>query len=127
MEKYKIIKESRKWIGGEYGNRILALRDIPTKGVKAGDVGGWLGENATLSQEGDSWIGYNAIVCGHAAVSENAGIYDNAVIGGHANICGDAAVYGNAAVYLGRISGDARVCGMAQIYHDIDMTTGKIN
>ena len=49
--------------------QIQALVDIPSIGVKAGDLGGWLESEANLSQMGDAWVSGNAWVFGNAIVS----------------------------------------------------------
>jgi UDP-3-O-[3-hydroxymyristoyl] glucosamine N-acyltransferase len=85
-------------------HRIRALRDIPRFGVKAGDLGGWVGNEDNLSQDGDCWIG------GNAEVYENALVYGNAQIGVNAQVTEYAWVFGNA-----QILGYAQVCGNARV------------
>lgn len=53
-------------------HQIRATRDIPSAGVKAGDVGGWI-ESAELTNgdarvSGDAWVSGNAQVSGDARV-----------------------------------------------------------
>ena len=59
--------------------RIKACRDIPKRGVRKGDIGGYVTDKMTLSHEGDCWIGGNAIVHG-AAVTGNALVSGNAIV-----------------------------------------------
>ena len=66
--------------------RIRALRDIPTQGVKVGDLGGWLQSEHNLSQDGSAWV------------SANARVYGNALVYGSAQVSGSARVYGSAQV-----------------------------
>lgn len=66
--------------------QIVALRDIPRHGVKAGDRGGWIESEDNLAQEGDAWL------------------FDNAVVSGRARIAGDVAVSGRA-----RLSGNMSI------------------
>ena len=44
--------------------RIRALRDIPERGVKSGDLGGWVESESNLSQHGTAWVSDNAWVSG---------------------------------------------------------------
>lgn len=60
--------------------RLVALRDIPEHGVKAGDLGGIVTSKSTLSHEGSCWISENAEVFGPVLVLNNAYIGDNASI-----------------------------------------------
>jgi hypothetical protein len=72
--------------------RIRALRDIPGAGVEAGDLGGFVGSEGNLSQEGDAWV------------------YDCAQVYGAARVYGDALVS-----YCARVSGHAQISGGARI------------
>ena len=47
-------------------HRIRALRDIPSAGVKAGDLGGWVEKEFNLSQSGTAWVSGTASVSGTA-------------------------------------------------------------
>ena len=49
-------------------HRIRALKDFGN--VKAGDLGGWVEHEGNLSQDGDCWIYYPAIVCGTAKLED---------------------------------------------------------
>ena len=62
MKKYELtdIRDCKLWDVSL--RRIRALRDIPRYHVKAGDLGGWVGPEKNLSQEGDCWVGGNARV-----------------------------------------------------------------
>jgi UDP-3-O-[3-hydroxymyristoyl] glucosamine N-acyltransferase len=59
--------------------RIKALRDIPERKVRRGDMGGYVTDKMTLSQQGECWIAGNAIVHG-ASVTGNAIVRDDAII-----------------------------------------------
>lgn len=82
--------------------RIVALRDIPSHGVIAGTIGGYVEEESNLSHEGDSWIGGDAMVCGRSIVR------DNAIVQGNAFVI-DSEVYDNADVFYECIVADSRV------------------
>lgn len=62
MKKYQMIQEP------DYLFRIKALIDIPSIGVKAGDVGGYIESEHNLSQEGNGWIFDISVVKGNARV-----------------------------------------------------------
>ena len=71
-------------------HRIRALRDIPSAGVKSGDLGGWIEKESNLSKYGDAWV------FGYARVYGGAEVCGNALVYGGAEVCGNALVYGNA-------------------------------
>ena len=89
-------------------HRIRALRDIPSAGVKSGDLGGWIEKESNLSKCGNAWVYDNAEVYGNAWVYDNAEVYGNARVCDNARVFGDARVCGDAEVY-----DNARVCGNA--------------
>lgn len=60
--------------------RIRALRDIPKHRVKAGDIGGFISSEANLSQEGDCWVGDDALVIDDAQVDGDALVCDYAEV-----------------------------------------------
>ena len=99
--KYELTDEAKN-IYGVTLHRIRALRDIPSAGVKSGDLGGWIEKESNLCQNGNAWVYGNAEVYGDAKVYGNAWVY------GNAEVYGDAKVYGNA-----EACGDAKVCGDA--------------
>lgn len=86
--KYVIFKEQ----GPVQFFRIMALRDIPRHGIKAGDVGGTVDGYHNLSQSGDCWIKETAIVLGHSKVSGNA------IVSGHSSVLRNVTISGNAVV-----------------------------
>lgn len=102
--------------------RIRALRDIPSAGVEAGDLGGWVEKEFNLSQSGTAWVSGNAEVSGNARVFCNARVSDYAEVFGNARVFGDARVYGTAEVSdNARVSGSARVSDRAEVLHAIVM------
>lgn len=60
--------------------RIQALRSIPERGIKKGDLGGYVSSPDTLSQDGTCWIGYNASALGKVHVLDDAYIGDRALV-----------------------------------------------
>lgn len=138
-KKYKFTGETMSWCG-RTARRIQALVDIPSKNVKAGDLGGWIENETNLDAIGAAWVADDAIVGDNARVFDNALVsgdaraYGNArlchasVLTGHAFLCDCAALYGhakvdgssfvgdNAIVYgLASIGGHARVLGHARL------------
>ena len=69
--KYELTNEAKN-INGITLHRIRALRDIPSAGVKSGDLGGWIEKEYNLRQNGDAQVCGNAQVCGDAQVCGNA-------------------------------------------------------
>lgn len=116
--------------------RIRALRDIPARNVKAGDLGGWVNRRDILSHEGDCWIGgeakvfsednSGAMVFGNALVTDEAIAYcqENAGI----RIFENAIVNDNVKIFLytrerfARIHGNARLSGNVVAHNPIEVT-----
>ena len=106
--------------------RIVALRDIPRHGVKAGDIGGYVDSRKTLSQEGECWIGDDAIVVDKSIVKHDAVVKGNAVVSG-TRVYHNAAIYGNARV--SEIPGlkKAMVTNSAQVYGEAQVVSSSID
>ena len=113
---YELIEEHVKHTAsGEEVFQIRAMRDIPAKSVKKGDLGGWVGKNVKLLD--NAWVSDNARVSGNAWVYENALVSGDALILGNACVHGNARVSGNALVYgNARVSGNALIYGYTQVY-----------
>lgn len=75
--------------------RIFALRDIPLHNVKAGDFGGYIGDEKILKQTDSAWVGGNAKVYGHSRVLKDSLVTDEAEVF-HSLLTGDVIVSGNA-------------------------------
>lgn len=70
MKKYELTEEMIEWFGRTL-YRIRACKDFETINgtmVQKGDLGGFIEKEDNLSQEGRSWVGDNAKVCGNAEV-----------------------------------------------------------
>ena len=117
--KYELTDETKN-INGITLHRIRALRDIPSVGVKSGDLGGWIEKESNLCQNDNAWVCGNAKVYGNARVCGNAEVYDDAWVCGNAKVYGNARVYDNAEVY-----GNARVYDNAEVYGNADYMTFK--
>ncbi len=48
--------------------QIQALRDIPSKGVKIGDLGGFIAHEQNLAHRGDCWVAIGEQVYGNSRV-----------------------------------------------------------
>ena len=134
-EKYKLlendtikVKEFGWWGDDRTLYRVEALVDIPRHGVKAGDIGGYVESEKSLSHYGDAWVGGSARVFKDARVKDNALVTDdaelkqkakaleNAVIGGTSELSQWSVAAGNAQVagaskmsWHSRADGDARL------------------
>ena len=116
--KYELTDEAKN-INGVTLHRIRALRDLPSAGVKSGDLGGWIEKESNLSQNGDAWVYGHAQVYGDARVCDNARVYDDALVCDNARVFDDALVCDNARVFgNARVYDDAEVCGNARVYDD---------
>ena len=113
-KKYEFTGETRALSSTTILHRIRAVIDIPSAGVNAGDIGGWIESDSNLSNSGDAWVGDDARVSGSAWVS------DDARVGGNARVSGDAWVGGDA-----RVSGDAWVGGNAWVVGDARINSNK--
>ncbi len=96
----------------------LEEKEFPVKVYESemGELGGWVESKKNLAQEGECWIGDNAVVLddaevfGDAKVSGSAEVGEYAVIGGKAEVGGEACVKGYAHVIGDAdVSGDKRV------------------
>ena len=106
--KYELTDETN----GSGLRRIRALRDIPSCGVKEGDLGGWVESEGNLTQEGDCWVFDDARVSGNARVFDDAQVFGNARVFGKAMVFGNAQVFDNA-----RVFDNAMVFGNAQVFN----------
>ena len=111
--KYEFTGEKKEYHGVLH--RIRAVRDFGN--VKAGDLGGWIESISNLSQEGNAWVGGDAIVCGNAVVSDDACVYGTSRVYNDACVYGNSRVYDNARVYdTSRVYGNAVVSGTAEVF-----------
>ena len=123
QRKYELT-EKFKMHNGKKLFQIRALIDLQ-RGVKAGELGGYVEKEENLRQTGNAWVFGNACVSGNtqvsggAEVSGDAEVYGDAEVSGNACVSGDAEVYGDARVYgSARVSGNACVSGDAEVYGD---------
>ena len=109
-KKYEFTGETRALSSTTILHRIRAVIDIPSAGVNAGDIGGWIESDSNLSHDNDAWVGGsawvfgNALVFGYARVDGSALVFGNALVDGNARVGGSAWVGGYA-----RVGGDAHI------------------
>lgn len=63
-------------------HRIKAERDIPARGVKKGDLGGFVELESNLSHSGMAWIANDGVAMFSASVRQNGLVKDNALVSG---------------------------------------------
>lgn len=114
--KYEFTNDKKTLATGEVLYRIRALRDIDRQSVKVGDLGGYVQNPKTLSQDGDCWIGGNAFVYGDSVVKDNAFVGRDAVVVKKSVIEGEATVSINAHVSSSVIKGIACVTDEVSVY-----------
>lgn len=105
-EKYCLTEETKKVrLDGTTCvlHRIKALRAIPAYGVEAGDLGGWVENEANLSQHDNSWVADDACVCNGAYVFGNARMRGNSKAWGGAKLYSNAQTNDRAVVCNGAI------------------------
>ncbi|MDO5099271.1 MAG: hypothetical protein Q4D85_11050 [Corynebacterium sp.] len=129
---FELTDECKVLATGERVFRIRAVRDIPERFVKAGELGGFVSSTHTADGKlrigPSAWVAGDAIVAGDARISGNALVYENACVFGSARVKGWARIGGNARVFdnavvknnarvrqNAEVSGQARVAGQAVV------------
>ena len=101
-------------------HQIKALRDIPERFVKKGDLGGFVQSEDNLSHEGSCWVFDQAMVFGSARVSGSARVFGSARLRDFAQVIDSAVVFGKA-----KVSGSAIVGGYA-VVRDSAQVSGEV-
>lgn len=70
-KKYEFTGETRALSSTTILHRIRAVIDIPSAGVNAGDIGGWIESDSNLSHDYDAWVGGDARVVSDAHINSN--------------------------------------------------------
>lgn len=70
-KKYEFTGETRALSSTTILHRIRAVIDIPSAGVNAGDIGGWIESDSNLSHSGNAWVSGDAWVVGDAHINSN--------------------------------------------------------
>lgn len=103
--KFKLIEDFYK---GRIVFRICSVKDFGR--MPAGSVGGIVEKESNLSQEGDSWIGYDSKVYGDSRVEGNATIAGNCTLRGNVLIKDSVTCYGKI-----KISGKVIISGGSKL------------
>ncbi len=104
-------------------HRIQALIDIPSIGVEAGDLGGYIEEESNLKHNGTCWVFDDAKVYGLTIIKDGATVRGNASVGGnqygYVIMKDTAAVYDNAKVYGNvTLAGSSKIYDHAEVYSE---------
>lgn len=95
------------WDEGDFVfKQIRALFDIPSHGVKAGDIGGYLEDESCLSHFGNAWVADSAMIHNSSCVSGGALVKDNAMLLLNCYLYGTVTVSGNARLYSTNLQGE---------------------
>ena len=94
-KKYEFTGETRELSPTRILHRIRAVIDIPSAGVNAGDIGGWIEYDSNLSHRGNAWVYGDARVYGDAWVGSNARVGGSARVSGYAQVSGYAHINSN--------------------------------
>lgn len=120
MNKY-ILSNKTKYVNGVLLLRIRAFRDIPSIGVKFGDLGGFVETTNNLSQFGTCWIHNDACVYGNAIVKDNSQVKDYSKVFGNVEISDNAILKDSCVVYSNsKVSGNAIVGTNARVKYNVN-------
>lgn len=95
-KKYKLTRETKKFLDGTVPHCIRAVRDfvlVDGTKIRAGDLSGWVENKENLSHNDEVWVGDDA------QVFEDARVYEKALVHGKAQVCGEARVHERAQVF----------------------------
>ena len=113
-KKYELIDgQPRVTESGARLHQIRALRDIPSIGIKAGELGGWIEKEDNLSQKGNCWV------FPHSFVYDNATVSGNACVGGGAQISGEARLTDDTRVWKARVYDRVTLKGFARVMENV--------
>lgn len=94
--------------------RIESLIDDPERGIKKGQLGGYIKGYKNLIDR--AWVGDEAVVCGNAIVMNSAMVYGKASVSGEARVMDNSKVFGGARIDISaKVGGNATVCENALI------------
>jgi carbonic anhydrase/acetyltransferase-like protein (isoleucine patch superfamily) len=111
--------EQRKYVAYEYYTESFLEPLTRIIRISDGLVGGYIGDNAYLSQKDDCFVSDNAKVYDNATVRDRAEVYDHATVRDNATVCDNAEVYDDA-----EVSDNAAVCGYAEVYDNAEVSGG---
>lgn len=90
-------------------NEIRALRDIPSIGVRKGDIGGHIWSESSLSQYGASWVFPGSVVHSGGRVLGDAVAYGNSIVSSNSVLEGKCRVEDSNILNTSVIGGDAHI------------------
>lgn len=99
MDKYELTDDC-KFYEGQKVYQIRALKDF--RMISAGELGGYIKAEESLSQEGGCWVFPNSYVIDNASVSGNALVFENSLICGNASVGARTAIYSDS--YIGGVT-----------------------
>jgi hypothetical protein len=119
-KKYELVPDQQIVVAGRTLYRIRALKDFGK--VKAGNLGGFVGSERNLSQDGDCWVADEGQVYDEAVVSDDAfvygrgRVYDHGRVGDRGQVLGNGEVFEHGWVFKnGLVFDNAKVFGAAQV------------
>lgn len=115
-EKYILTDITTKQYGQTF-YRIQATKNFGN--VKKGDYGGWVTGLHSLSQEGNCWVGDDAMIGDIACVKDNAIVEGDATVLGNSIISDNALVCEHAKIFNSHIKGYAYIEGRAYINNSV--------
>lgn len=112
--------------------RIKALIDIPTLGVKEGDLGGFVQSELSVSHQGNCWIADNSFIEACSTITGNALVKDNSTIYQKSTISGDAIIQRQSGINSSRIANNAIISNSAiennsNIEHQTKIINSEVN
>lgn len=112
MDKYELVNRS-KTVETPYGEamvfQIRALIDLPDIGVKAGDLGGYIGDERCLSHANQCWVFAGSSVTLGSRVRNRAQVKGNSMVTGHSIVRGTAVVIDSEILSGSTVQGNSRV------------------
>src|SRR5450759_3138568 len=96
-KKYELVPDQQVSVAGTTLYRRRARKDFGK--VKAGNLGGFVGSERNLSQDGDCWV------------ADEGQVYDEAVVSDDEQVYGRGRVYGH-----GRVGDRGQVLGSGQVF-----------
>lgn len=99
---------------GQY-YRIECIKDIPSRGVKVGDIGGFAGSVDSIRDNAwifdDAIVDKDCIICGNTEVRGHAYIHDSSTVSGNSIIKDNAEIFDSANIIDSELSGSVNVDG----------------
>lgn len=104
---YQFVGKTKDFFDGKEHfrlTRIQATKDIPSLGVKKGDLGGWIEKESNLPSNSTGWVADDAVVMGNSVIGNNVKVQNEATVI-HSVIDGTISIMGDAWIYHSKIEG----------------------